>query len=58
MTRSKKKPPIVKRYKDTISYRCPIRGDVNEEREIIVYGTGEEWIDEKNTISLKDITPQ
>jgi hypothetical protein len=47
----------VRKYNDIITYTCPVRGEVNEEREILVYGTGEDWIDNKNTISLDDITP-
>lgn len=56
MARLKKKPIIVKKYKDTITYICPVRGEVSEEREIIVYGTGEDWLDEKETVSLEEIT--
>ena len=59
MTRLKKKPPIVRKYKDTITYTCPVRGEVSEELEIQVYGTGEDWIDEnKEYVSLAAITPE
>lgn len=54
--RSKKKPKIVRKYKDTITYICPTRGEVNEEREIDVYGTGVDWLDEKETVDLEEIT--
>ena len=36
---SVKKIPILRTYKDTITYICPVRGEVSEEREITVYGT-------------------
>jgi len=56
MTRLKKKQIVVKKYKDVITYICPVRGEVNELREIVVYGTGEDWLDEKETVDLEEIT--
>lgn len=56
MARLKKKPTVVRKYKDTITYICPARGEVSEEKEIIVYGTGEDWLDKKETVDLEEIT--
>ena len=56
MARLKKKPIVVRKYKDTIAYTCPTRGEVSEEREIVVYGTSEDWLDEKETVNLDEIT--
>lgn len=56
MTRLKKKPKVVRKYKSTITFTCPVRGEVSEEKEIIVYGTGEDWLDDKETVDLEKIT--
>lgn len=57
MARLKKKPSIVRTYMAAIVYTCPVRGEITEIREIAVYGTGEEWIDNPiNIVNLDEIT--
>ena len=55
MARSKKKQAVVRKYKDIISYMCPVRGTVTEEKEIIVYGIGE-IPDDNEFVNLEEIT--
>jgi len=56
MTKKKKLPPILRHYKAAIIYTCPIRGKITEIREIPVYGTGEDWMDRPDVITLDDLT--
>lgn len=53
----KSKSKIIKRYHDIISWVCPIRGKVSEEREIIVYGASKDFINDNEIVSLEEITP-
>lgn len=51
----KKKIKVIRRYIDTVSWVCPVRGHVSEEVEVPVYSSGIDFLD-KDTISLDDIT--
>lgn len=52
----KKKIKVIRKYKDTITWTCPVRGEVSEEVEIPVYSSGIDFLDEIETISLDSIT--
>ncbi len=53
--RLKKKQVVVRKYKDIFTYICPVRGEVSEEKEILVYGTDNQ-LDEEETVNLEEIT--